>query len=347
MLANLGHLFDPEKVVIVVQVEDGILDFSEEDESSLQRDKLNRNRHLTALFLLPTVLLLALQFVLQAHAGGGESKPRNVRLYVSVYDQEGKPVEGLLANDLEVLEDHKAQVISSLHYEKGSPVSLGVLIDIGKKMGGERINFALDWLKSFAKKLKSPDEFFVNGFSDDSQELVDFVSPEDYLEEPLDHLSTGGQSATGLALDLAMIKLRQGRNPKKGVIFLSAGMDVAGPATLDHVAGFGYPIHSLVVDIGGGDGIIGSLDWLKNLSIRGPAIKVYADQSGGIILPLTSSLEGQEAITKVVSELKNQYRLEFTSSSSKKTGNFVKLQIKTKRPDYQVHYLKRYQIPRR
>jgi VWFA-related protein len=298
------------------------------------------------LFLLVTSLLPGLLFVLQSQAGVGESKPRNVTLYISVYDQQGKPVEEFHANDLEVLEDRKAQAISSLRYEKGSPVSLGVLIDIGKKMSGERINFALDWLKSFAGKLKSPDEFFVNGFSDDSQELVDFISPEDYLEEPLDHLSTGGQSATGLALDLAMIKLRQGRNAKKGVIFLSAGMDVAGPATLDHVAKFGYPIHSLAVEIAGGDGIKGSLDWLKNLSIRGPAIKVYADQSGGSILPLTSSLEGQEAITKVISELKNQYRLEFTSSSSKKAGQFVKLEIKAKRPDYQVHYLKRYQVPR-
>jgi VWFA-related protein len=285
-------------------------------------------------------------FVGQSPAGGGESKPRIVALYISIYDQQGKPLEEFQANDLEVLEDRKPQVISSLSYQKGSPVSIGILIDIGKKMSGERINFALDWLKSFAGNLKSPDEFFVNGFSDDSQELVDFISPEDYLEEPLDHLSTGGLSATGLALDLAMIKLRQGRNAKKGLIFLSAGMDVAGPATLDHVARFGYPIHSLAVEIGGGDGIKGSLDWLKNLSIRGPAIKVYADQSGGSLLPLTSTHEGQEAITKVISELKNQFRLEFTSTSSKKRGEFVKLEIKTKKPDYQVHYLKRYQIPR-
>ena len=267
-------------------------------------------------------------------------------LYVSVYDAQGKPVEGINLSDIELLEANKPQVISSFRFEKGTPISLGVLIDISKNMAGERINFSLNWLKSLAEKLKSPDEFFVNGFSDDSQELTDFISPEDYLEEPLDHLGTGGRPATGLALDLAMIKLRQGKNSKKALLFLSAGLDVAGPATLDHIAKFGYPIFSLAVDIGAGEGLKGSLDWLKSLSIRGTAIKVYAEQSGGFILPLDSSSEGKEVLPKIVFALKNQYRLEYTSSNSKKVGDILKLQIKTKDPSYQVHYLKRYQIAR-
>jgi hypothetical protein len=220
-----------------------------------------------------------------------------------------------------------------------------VLIDMGSHMGGERVNFALNWLKSFVEKLKSPDELFVNGFSDDSQELVDFISPEDYLEEPVGHLTIGGHSATGLAVDRGMIKLRDGKNKEKALLFLSPGIDVAGPATVDHIAKFGYPIYSLAVDIGG-EGVKGSLDRLKNLSVRGPAIKVYAQQSGGMILPLSSSSEGEQAIPKVLSALKNQYRLEYTSTSSKKAGDFVKLQVKMKNPTYEVYFPKRYQVSR-
>jgi VWFA-related protein len=292
------------------------------------------------------VLLPVLILVFWARPSASGSKARVITLYISIYDAQGKPVEGLNSSDIELLEDNKPQVISTFRFEKGTPISLGVLLDMSKNMAGERLSFSLNWLKSLAEKLKSPDELFVNGFSDESQELVDFVSPEDYLEEPLDHIGTGGHPLTGLALDRGMIKVREGRNAKKVLLFLSAGYDVAGPATLDHIARFGYPIYSLAVDVGGGEGLKGSIDWLKSLSIRGTAIKVYAEQSGGFILPLDSSAQGEAALPKVVFALKNQYRLDYTSSSSKKPGDVLKLQIKTKDSNYQVDYLKRYQIPR-
>ncbi|MFN8007274.1 MAG: VWA domain-containing protein [Terriglobia bacterium] len=284
------------------------------------------------------VLLFGIRSIL------AESKPGVITLYVSVEDAQGKPVESLTAEDFELLENNKPQHISSLRFEKGTPVSLGVLLDISKNMAGERINFSLNWIKSLAEKLKSPDEFFISGFSEETQELTDFVSPEDYLEEPVDHIGTGGHPVTGLALDLAMIKVRQGRNAKKALLFLSAGFDVAGPATLDHIAKNGYPIYSLAVAVEGGEGLKGSIDWLKSLSLRGPAIKVYADQSGGFLLPLNSSSEGEADLTKIVYALKNQYRLEYSSSENKKAGDIVKIQIKTKDPNNQVRFLKRYQI---
>ena len=55
----------------------------------------------------------------------------------------------------------------------------------------------------------------MNAFSDESQEVVDYISPEDYLGEALDHLGTGGQARMGLAVDLALIKLRDARNKKR------------------------------------------------------------------------------------------------------------------------------------
>ena len=311
------------------------------------RPDLNRpSKRSSNLFLRIAGLLPVLILVFWARPSASESKARVVTLYISIYDAQGKPVEGLNSSDIELLEDNKPQVISSFRFEKGTPISLGVLLDMSKNMAGERLSFSLNWLKSLAEKLKSPDELFVNGFSDESQELVDFVSPEDYLEEPVDHIGTGGHPVTGLALDRGMIKVREGRNAKKVLLFLSAGYDVAGPATLDHIARFGYPIYSLAVDVGGGEGLKGSIDWLKSLSIRGTAIKVYAEQSGGFILPLDSSAQGEAALPKVVFALKNQYRLDYTSSSSKKPGDVLKLQIKTKDSNYQVDYLKRYQIPR-
>src|SRR5688572_22881155 len=269
---------------------------------------------------------------------------RPVSLYVSILDQ-GKPVGKVTNQDLTVLEENRPQVITRLQFEKDTPVSLGVLIDVSRGMGAEGINLALSWLKTLAETLRSPDEIFVNAFSDESQEVVDYVSPEDYLGEALDHLGTGGQARTGLALDLALIKLRDARNKKKAVLLFSAGRDIAGPATLDHISKFGFPVYS--IGIPGSSGATGTLDRLKNLNLKGSALKVYAEHSGGEAQFVESTTEAEQAIARICLQLKNQYRLEYTSSSSGKPGKMLKVEVKARVPSWDVRYLKKYPVTSR
>jgi VWFA-related protein len=264
---------------------------------------------------------------------------RSVSLYVSILDQ-GKPVRGVTSQDLTVLEEKKPQIITALRFEEDMPVSLGVLIDVSRGMGPEGINLALSWLKVLAATLRSPDEIFVNAFSDESQEVVDYISPEDYLAEALDHLGTGGQARAGLAVDLALIKLRDARNKKKALLMLSAGKDIAGPATLDHISKFGFPVFA--VGLPGSSGATGTLDRLKNLNLRGSALKVYAEHSGGEAQFVESTAEAEQAIARICLQLKNQYRLEYTSSSNSKPGKMLKVEVKARVPSWDVRYLKKY-----
>ena len=279
---------------------------------------------------------------------GGQTATNNSRpvsLYLSILDTAGNPVDSAVAKDLTVLEENKPQVITKLQFEKDAPVSLGVLIDVSRSMGAEGINLALSWLKTLAGTLKSPDELFVNAFSDESQEVVDFISPEDYLGEALDHLGTGGQSRTALAVDLALIKLRDARNRKKALLILSAGRDIAGPATLDHISKFGFPVYALGVP--GSSGATGTLDRLKNLNLKGSALKVYAEHSGGEAVFVQSAAEAEEVISRVCLLMKNQYRLDYTSGSNGKPGKMLKVEVKAQNPQWDVRYLKKYPVSSR
>ncbi len=269
----------------------------------------------------------------------------SVSFYASVLDRQGKPVENLTREQFEILEDGKQQTIRSLHFEKAIPVSLGILIDVSRSMGRERIDMALSWVKSLAERLKSPDEIFINAFSDDSQEVIDFAAPEDYLEEATTHLSTGGQSYTGLAVDRGLIKLRDSKNKKRVLLLVSAGLDKAGPATLEHIARFRYPIYAL--NLRGSGGATGVLDRLKSLSMKGTALKVYADQSGGNSVLVDSSNEAERALDSLCYDLKNQYRLDYISSNSKKDGKLRKVELKVIGGEYETRYLRKYQAPRR
>jgi Ca-activated chloride channel homolog len=271
-----------------------------------------------------------------------DDKERQVSLYVSVLDKQGTPVTDLAKTDVEVFEGKKPQTVISLEFERSTPISLGVLIDVSKSMGGERINLALSWLKILAERLKSPDELFVNAFSDESQEVIDYVSPEDYLEEALDHLGTGGQVRMGLALDLALIKLREARNQKRAILLFSAGRDIAGPATLDHISRFGYPIYA--IGIAGDHGVGSTFDRLKNLNLKGSPLKVFAEHSGGEAIFVEASSAVEQALERLCLQMKNQYRLGYISNSGSKPGKMLKLELKTKNPDLEVRHPKKYQI---
>jgi VWFA-related protein len=264
---------------------------------------------------------------------------------VSVVDKKGKPVEDLSQESFQVFEDRKQQTITSCHFEKDTPLSLGILIDVSRSMDKERIDMALSWVKSLAERLKSPDEIFINAFSDDSQEVIDFAAPEDYLEEALTHLGVGGQCYTGLAVDRGLIKLRDAKNRKRALLLVSAGVDKAGPATLEHIARFRYPIYAL--GLRGSGGAASTLDKLKSLNVRGTALKAYAEQSGGSDIFIGSSNEAEQALSSLYYDLKNQYRLEYVSSNLKTDAKLRKIDVTVSGGDYDIRYLRKYQAPRR
>jgi VWFA-related protein len=294
-------------------------------------------------FSLIAAALGASAFVLASSTETAHDDSNEVLFYVSVSDRQGKPVDDLTQEKFQVFEDKKQQAISSVRFEKGTPVSLGILIDVSRSMGREGIDTALTWVKSLAERLKSPDEIFINAFSDDSQEVIDFAAPEDYLEEALSHLGTGGQSYTGLAVDRGLIKLRDAKNKKRALILVSAGLDRAGPATLEHIARFRYPIYALGVR--GAGGVTGTIDKLKSLSMKGTALKVYADQSGGRAMFVESSNEAGHALDSICYDLKNQYRAEYVSSNSKRDGKLRNIDITIAGGDYDARYLRKYQGP--
>lgn len=299
-------------------------------------------------FPLIAAALVASVFVLASSTELAQDESNQVLFYVSISDREGKPVDDLTQEKFQVFEDKKQQAISSVRFEKGTPISLGILIDVSRSMGHERIDTALAWVKSLVERLKSPDEIFINAFSDDSQEVIDFAAPEDYLEEALSHLGTGGQSYTGLAVDRGLIKLRDAKNKKRALLLISAGLDRAGPATLEHIARFRYPIYAL--GLSGAGGVTGTIDKLKSLSIKGTALKVYADQSGGHAVFGESSNEAEHALDSIYHDLKNQYRVEYVSSNSKRDGKLRNIDINIAGGDYDARYLRKYQglpAPRR
>lgn len=265
-----------------------------------------------------------------------------VTLHVAVTDRNGEPVENLQAADFQIFEKKKVQQVAQVRFERNVPVSLGVLVDVSKSMEGGGIRLALKLLNRLAAKLESPDELFVNAFSNDSQELLDYIAPEDYLEDAIENLGTGGRPHMGLALDLALIKLRAASSTNRAVLFISAGRDIAGPATLDHIARHRYPVYALGIE-----GAISFRTRLKILNVKGSALKVYAEHSGGAAYFVETEEEAAGPLEMLPYQLKNRFVLEYFSTHPERDGKSRKIRVAVSHPQYQVRHLQQYQAPRR
>ena len=265
-----------------------------------------------------------------------------MKLYVSVSDRSDNFIQDLQAADFKVVEKKRSQKLSYVDFIKNEPISLGVLLDISRDMQGEKIRLALSLLKDLVANLESPDEIFINAFNDETEELLDFIAPEDYLDDPIENLSTGGRPQMGQALDLALIKLREASNENRGILFISGGRDIAGPATLDHIAQHGHPIYSLGFK---GTGNFGSK--FKVLNIKGTELKVYADHSGGRAIFFESAEEASLALNHLTFEFKNKFLLEYCSSHPKQPRKSRKIRVEVSNDKYRLRYLKKYITARR
>ena len=265
-----------------------------------------------------------------------------MKLYVSVSDRSDNFIQDLQAADFKVVEKKRSQKLSYVDFIKNEPISLGVLLDISRDMQGEKIRLALSLLKDLVANLESPDEIFINAFNDETEELLDFIAPEDYLDDPIENLSTGGRPQMGQALDLALIKLREASNENRGILFISGGRDIAGPATLDHIAQHGHPIYSLGFK---GTGNFGSK--FKVLNIKGSALKVYADHSGGRAIFFESAEEASLALNHLTFEFKNKFLLENCASDPKQPRKSRKIRVEVSNDKYRLRYLKKYITARR
>jgi hypothetical protein len=210
-------------------------------------------------------------------------------------------------------------------------------------MGPSNTSLALRLVKSLAEKMKSPDELFLMAFSEDAELVVDLISPEDYLEEALDHLGTGGTTYTGLAVDRALSKLREAHNPKRIVLMISTGKDRAGQATLEHIGRARLPIYAISLE--GAGGIRGAYDSFGALSLRGSVLSIYAEKSGGLAHGAPDEEKGEMLLEGYCREWKNQYRLEYESPNLKPDGKYRDIQIKPVNPQLQVRHLPRYFVP--
>jgi Ca-activated chloride channel homolog len=250
-----------------------------------------------------------------------------VTLTVTVTDTYGRFVTGLGKNAFTITDDKDPQEITFFS-DEDAPVSLGVVFDVSGSMGGDKINKAREALSKFIETSHARDEYFLIGFNNRAQLLLDHTRDSDALMQKLTFVQTHGQTALYDAVYLGVNKVTRGTHPKKAILLISDGQDNSSRYTFTELRRLLKESDVIIYAVGIVDGHDNS-----ELGYGGRAIlEELAGVSGGKAFFPSTSAEMNDTFERIALELRTQYSIGYRPSNFANDGHWHKLKIKVQPP---------------
>ncbi|MBI4265226.1 MAG: VWA domain-containing protein [Acidobacteria bacterium] len=287
-----------------------------------------------------------------------------INVTVTVTDDKGRFVSGLLRDDFSVYEDDQLQTISHFSNER-VPVSLGIALDTSGSMTAEKMSSARGAIgRFFSDLLGQDDEIFLYRFADVPQLVRDWTRDRRDLSRALERLTVGGGTALYDAVADAVLLAEDGQNSKKALLVISDGNDNLSRTSLGDLRRLIRESEALVYAIGvdgraAGPFIIGAprlpvpmpppfpipgrVPRPQSPPVRGGsserlnagALRRITDDSGGRTEIVRDFRDLDGATARIADELSKQYSLGY-ASSGKKDGRWHAIRVKVQNRKLQV-----------
>jgi Ca-activated chloride channel family protein len=250
-----------------------------------------------------------------------------VTLTVTVTDTYGRFVTGLGQNAFTVTDDKAPQEITFFS-DEDAPVSLGVVFDVSGSMSGDKIAKAREALSKFIDTSHARDEYFLIGFNNRAQLLLDHTRDSDSLLQKLTFVQTKGQTALYDATYLGVERVSRGAHPKRAILLISDGQDNSSRYTFTELRRLLKESDVIIYAIGIVDGHDDS-----QLGYTGRAIlEELAGVSGGKAFFPSTSAEMNDTFERIALELRTQYSIGYRPSNFANDGKWHRLKIKVQPP---------------
>jgi Ca-activated chloride channel homolog len=246
---------------------------------------------------------------------------------VTVTDTYGRFVTGLSKNAFSVFDDKSQQEITFFS-DDDAPVSLGVVFDVSGSMSGDKINRAREALNKFIETSHSRDEYFLIGFNQRAQLLLDRTRDSDSLMQKLTFVQTKGQTALYDACYLGVERVTRGAHQKRAILLISDGQDNSSRYTFSELRRLLKESDVIIYAIG----IVDSHDD-STLDTTGRAIlEELAGVSGGKAFFPSTSAEMNDTFERIALELRTQYSIGYRPTNFANDGKWHKIKIKVQPP---------------
>lgn len=251
-----------------------------------------------------------------------------ITLNVTVTDSYGRYVKGLDKGAFTILDDKSPQEISFFS-DDDSPASVGVIFDVSGSMNGDKIARAREALSRFIQTSHDKDEYFLIGFNNRAQLLLDRTRDSEAVLNKLTFVQTRGQTALYDAAYLGVEKVSRGTHPKRAILLISDGQDNNSRYTFNELRRLLKESDVLIYAVG----ILGGGDPSSSLGMGGQAIlDELASVSGGKAFFPNTSAEMNEIFERIALELRHQYSIGYRPSNFIGDGKWHRLKVKVTPP---------------
>ena len=262
-----------------------------------------------------------------------DEKPLSVKtdlvtLTLTVTDLYGRFVSGLNKNAFTVFDGNQEQEITFFS-DVDAPISVGILFDVSGSMSGEKIGKARKALERFINTSHPSDEYFLIGFNNRAQLLLDRSRDGEAVLQRLTLIQTKGNTALYDACYLGIERVTRGTRQKKAMLIISDGQDNASRYNFGEVRRLMKEADVTVY-------AVGIMDGRDAGSVSGMQGQAFLDEltsvTGGKAFYPQTDVEMDEIFERIALELRHQYSVGFTPKDFNPDGKWHKTKVKVKPP---------------
>jgi Ca-activated chloride channel family protein len=245
---------------------------------------------------------------------------------VTITDPMNRLVTGLEKDNFQLFESNAQQEIRSFSSED-APVSLGVIFDSSGSMSS-KMDRAKDAVIEFFKTANPQDEFFMITFSDEPEEVSDFTTSVDEIQNKLVFAVPRKRTALLDAIYMGVSKMRQAKYAKKALLIISDGGDNHSRYTEGEIKALVKEADVMVYAIGIYDRYFASTE-----ERLGPGLlSEITELTGGRAFTIDNPNDLADVATKIGIELRNQYVLGYRPTKASRDGKWRKIKVKLMPP---------------
>jgi Ca-activated chloride channel family protein len=267
---------------------------------------------------------------------------------VTVTDHYGKTIEGLRAEDFNILDEQKPQRIVSFAKED-APSSVGLVLDISGSMRNI-LGPAKDVAHAFFCTANPQDEFFLLTVSSQPEEVSGFTTDVADLEKSIELTQSGGMTALVDTIQLGLSRMRKAHRPRRALLILSDGMDNFSRHTQSELMRVALEadtqIYSVILD-NPTAGATGSIPFRPSMikkpidqgqERQGPAmLEKLSEKTGGLHFRASNPAQAREAVIKAGQAIRNQYLIGYQPPDSAAIGKWHRVHVKANVPNVNVY----------
>jgi Ca-activated chloride channel homolog len=270
----------------------------------------------------PAEKLVATTTGLSAHVRPLKVDVDLVLVPVTITDPMNRLVTGLEKENFQLFEGSAPQEIRSFSAED-APVSLGVIFDSSASMTS-KMERAKDAVIEFFKTANPQDEFFMITFSDEPEEVSDFTSSVDEIQNKLVFAVPRKRTALLDAIYMGVSKMRQAKYAKKALLIISDGGDNHSRYTEGEIKSLVKEADVMIYAIGIYDHYFPTQE-----ERLGPELlSEITELTGGRAFTIDNPNDLGDVATKIGIELRNQYVLGYRPSKVVRDGKWRKIKVK-------------------